>query len=71
MRLHGGAPSRAWVVVILVVLLIASHLLAFHALSRRTWPIALATGAVAIVAIKHLGLIGALVAWLRRRSARR
>jgi hypothetical protein len=68
MRLHGRAPARRWMLAVAVVLVIAAHGFVFRALSNMTLPAIVVSGAIMVVAIKHLGLLGLLYAWLRRRS---
>ncbi len=67
MRPPTGLLTRRWALAIAVVLLVAAHGFLFRVLSM-TWPVALVSGAIVLIAIKHLGLLGLLYARFRRRS---
>jgi membrane protein YdbS with pleckstrin-like domain len=68
MRPRTGVLTSRWTLAIAVVLLIATHVFLFRVLSAMTWPVALVSGAIVLIAIKHLGLLGLLYARFRRRS---
>lgn len=60
-----------WVVALGVAVLIVVHGLVLYGFSLQVaLPAAVLTGAVVLVVLKHLGLIGSLVALLRRRRRR-
>ena len=65
---------RGWLLPVVVAALIAGPILLYFLLPFAGVPIALISGAVAIVALKHLGLLAVLLAplyaILRRRSRR-
>ena len=68
MKPHGGAVKRRWMLAAGVVLLIAGHGFLYHALSNMTLPVAVVSGVIILIAIKHLGLLGLVYARFRRRS---
>jgi hypothetical protein len=68
MRVHGRVPTRPWVLAVGAVLLIAAHGFLYRALSNMTLPVVVVSGAIILIAIKHLGLLGLLYARFRRRS---
>ena len=67
-------PLRHWLLPVAVTALIAGPILLYFLLPFAGVPIALVSGAVAIVALKHLGLLAVLLAplyaMLRQRSRR-
>ena len=69
-RLHGLlAGKRPWVLAVLVIAVLASHgVILRYVLSNATLSAALVSGAVVVLLIKHLGLLGSLYALVRRRS---
>jgi hypothetical protein len=68
MRPHRRVLTRPWMLAVGAVLLIAGHGLLYHALSTMTLPVVVVSGAIILIAIKHLGLFGLLYARFRRRS---
>lgn len=68
-------PSRPWLLIMAVLALIVGPILLYKILPFAGIPAAAAAGVVAIVAIKHLGLIALLLtplyALLRRTRGRR
>jgi hypothetical protein len=67
-------PSRRWLLPVAVAALIAGPILLYFLLPLAGVPLALASGVVAIVALKHLGLLAIVFAplytILRRRRRR-
>jgi hypothetical protein len=75
MTRNGNRPARSWLHAVALAALIAGPILLYFLLPLLGVPIALASGLVAIVALKHLGLLAVLAAPLyaifRRRRRRR
>jgi hypothetical protein len=68
---HGQLLRRTWMIGVGAVVLIAGHAVALRYLSSHTaFPAAVVSGVIALVAIKHLGLLGPLYALIRRRFRR-
>jgi hypothetical protein len=54
---------------LVVLALLAAHVIVLHEISSRVaLPAAIVAGAIALVALKHLGLLSELFDWFRRRS---
>jgi membrane protein YdbS with pleckstrin-like domain len=61
--------TRAWLLLALAVVLIASHALVLrYALQHKSLSAAMVTGIVILVVMTHLGLLSRLFAFFRRRS---
>jgi membrane protein YdbS with pleckstrin-like domain len=67
---HFRLRKRVWMLPLLVVALIAGHAILYYAVSHKVLSAAVASGAIVLVVIKHLGLLGPFYALLRRRSRR-
>jgi hypothetical protein len=78
-RGHGGdgteirkglSPLRPWTVLVVVgVIGVAAHSAAlYYVLSHRRVSVAVVSGVVILIVIKHLGLLGPLYGLFRRRS---
>ena len=70
----GRHPRHRWRSVAAVIVLIAGPVVLYQVLPLIGVPAALVSGAVALIALKHLGLLAVLLtpmyALLRRRSSR-
>lgn len=74
MNEDGRHTLRPWLLVVALVALIGGPIILYHILPVAGVPAALASGLVAVVAVKHLGLAAVLLtplyALLRRRHRR-
>jgi len=69
MRRHSPVPARAWMLALGVVILIAGHgIVLYYFASHVTLSAAVVSGAIVLVVIKHLGLLGRVYALFRRRA---
>jgi hypothetical protein len=60
---------HTWFVVVGAIALVAAHsVVLYHAASHIAAPLAVVLGVVALVVLKHLGVLGPLVAVLRRKT---
>jgi drug/metabolite transporter (DMT)-like permease len=61
---------RPWMLLVLVgVIGLAAHsAVLYYALSHTRASVPVVSGVIILVVIKHLGLLGPLYAWFRRRS---
>ena len=70
----GGHAPRGWRLTVAVIALIAGPLVLYQILPLFGVPAALVSGAVAVIVLKHLGLLAVLLtpmyALLRRRPRR-
>ena len=55
------------VLIVAVVLLLAAHSIAFYFLRNMAISAALVSGVAVLLVIKHLGMLGSLSAYFRRR----
>jgi len=73
MRRHSPLRARAWMLAVGVIILIAGHgVILYYFASHVTLTAAVVSGAVILLVIKHLGLLGsvyALFRWRARRNA--
>jgi len=61
--------GHLWVLVLGAIVLVAMHGIVLHyVFAHAALPAAVVAGVIIVVVAKHLGLIGALSATLRRRS---
>ena len=74
MRESGPHKLRPWVLAVAFVALVGGPVVLYHLLPVAGVSAAVASGVVFVVAVKHVGLLAALVtpyALFRRRSRRR
>ena len=71
MKGHSRLLTLRWMLALGAVVLIAGHAVIFYYILRhRTLSAALVSGAIILVVINHVGLLGPLYALFRRRSRR-
>ena len=72
MRVHGVSTTRAWLLLAIALLLLASHGIILYFVSYRLKLLsgAVVAGLVTLVVIKHLGIAAPVIALLRRRLRR-
>jgi hypothetical protein len=70
MKEHRRLLTRAWILPVGAVVLIAGHVMLPYLLSRAGLTTAVVSGVVVLVVCKHLGLFGLLYGLLRRRPRR-
>ena len=70
MRQHNTMRVRAWILAVGVIIVIAGHGIFLYFASRVPLPAAVVSGAIVLVVIKHLGLLGPVYALFRRRAWR-
>jgi len=71
MRRHSPLRSRAWMLAVGVIILIAGHgIILYYFASHVTLSAAVVSGAIILMVIKHLGVLGPLYALFRRRARR-
>jgi hypothetical protein len=69
-RPHLLARRRVWMLPVLVIVLLAGHgVLLYYVSSHVMLSAAVLSGAIILLVIKHLGLVGPLYALLRRRRS--
>lgn len=71
MRLHPIPTSRVWLLVLAILIALAIHLgVLRYALLHSGVSAGLAVGILALIVVKHLGVLGWLheVIWRRRRT---
>jgi hypothetical protein len=62
---------RFWILSVLLVVLLASHgVILYYGFSHVIPSAAVLSGAILLLVIKHLGLLGPVSAWFRRRRSR-
>ncbi|HEX2481575.1 MAG TPA: hypothetical protein VHQ69_06805 [Methylomirabilota bacterium] len=69
MKAHDRLRTRPWVLLVLVagIGLVAHSVVLYYALSHTALSTAVVSGGIALMVIKHLGLLGPLYALFRRR----
>lgn len=68
---HPRARGRVWMLPVLLVGLLAGHgVILYYVSSHVALSVAVLAGAVILVVIKHLGLLGRVFARYRRRRSR-
>jgi uncharacterized membrane protein HdeD (DUF308 family) len=67
MKGHGGLLARPWMLTAGVITLIAGHIVLFHRLSHTSLSAVVMAGVIVLIMIKHLGLLGPVYAFFRRR----
>lgn len=68
---HLLARGRFWVLLVLLVVLVAGHGVILHYVSSHVvLSVAVLSGAVILLVIKHAGLLGSVYALFRRRRPR-
>jgi hypothetical protein len=66
---HNSILSRRWLLLVLAVVLIASHALVLRfALQHKSLSASVVAGVMLLVVMTHLGLLSRLYALFRRRS---
>jgi heme A synthase len=68
---HSRLVARSWILALVLVAFIAGHGILFYVLSHKLPVAFVASGLIALVVIKHLGLLSPLHALLRRRLRNR
>jgi len=69
MKGHGFRDGRIWILLVITVALIAGHgFFVYYLSSHFALSAAVISGVIAVVVIKHVGLLGSLYGLLRRRS---
>jgi hypothetical protein len=68
---HSRLFPRSWILALVLVAFIAGHGILFYVLSHKLLAASVASGLIALVVIKHLGLLSPLYALLRRRIRNR
>jgi hypothetical protein len=68
MRGHGFLGGRIWIVLVITAALIAGHGFFLYYFSSHFALSAAVVGVIAVVVIKHVGLLGSLYGLLQRRS---
>jgi hypothetical protein len=71
MKGHSRLSARSCILLLVLVALIAAHGILIYTLSYKFLAASVATGLIALVVIKHLGLLGPLYALLRRGTRHR
>jgi hypothetical protein len=70
-QLHLLAHRRFWIPPVLLVVLLAGHgIILYYGFSHVIPAAAVLSGAIILLVIKHLGLLGRVSAWFRRRRSR-
>jgi hypothetical protein len=64
------ARRRGWILLLLVAVLAGHGVILYYALSHVTLSAAVLSGAIILLLIKHVGLLGPVYAWFRRRRPR-
>ena len=67
---HLLARRRGWILLLLVAVLAGHGVILYYALSHVTLSAAVLSGAIILLVIKHVGLLGPLYALFRRRGSR-
>jgi drug/metabolite transporter (DMT)-like permease len=63
---------RPWILAVLLVLLLAGHgVILYYASSRVNLSAAVLSGAIILLVLKHVGLLGPVYALLRRLRSRK
>lgn len=69
MTAHNGIHLRRWLLLVLAVVLIASHAFVLrYALLHKSLSTAVVAAATLLVVVTHLGLLGRIYASFRRHS---
>jgi hypothetical protein len=68
MRGHGFLGGRIWILLVITVALIAGHGFFLYYFASHFALSAAVVGVIAVVVIKHVGLLGSLYGLLQRRS---
>lgn len=64
---HGSLLKKGWLVPVLVAILLTAHAFIFYRVqSRMAWSLVL--GLVLLVVLKHVGVLGPIYAFRKRRS---
>ena len=67
---HRLARRRVWMLPVLVIVLLAAHgVILYYVSSHAMVSAAVLSGAIILLAIKHMGLVGPLYALFRRRRS--
>ena len=67
MKKHSEFLRRAWILPLAAIALIAIHAFALHyVLSHAAFSTAILSGAIILITIQHMGLLGSAYARLRR-----
>jgi hypothetical protein len=66
MRIYSALRVRTWILTVGVIILIAGHGIFLYFASHVPLSAAVVSGAIVLVVIKHLGLLGPVYALLRR-----
>jgi len=70
-QLHLLARRRVWILPVLLVVLLAGHsVILYYGSSHRMLTAAVLSGAISLLVIKHVGLLGPVSALFRRRRSR-
>ena len=71
MKGHRILGGHSWLVVVIMAMLIAGHgFLLYYVSSHLVFSAVVVWGVIAVVAVKHLRLLGSLYALVRRRFRR-
>jgi hypothetical protein len=70
MKIVSRLSARPGVLVAVVVALLAAHGLAFYFLRHLALSATVASGLIALIVLKHLGMFSSLYALIRRRTRR-
>jgi len=68
MKGHSFLGGRIWILLVITVVLIAGHGFFLYYFSSHFALSAAVVGVIAVVVIKHVGLLGSLYGLLQRRS---
>jgi len=68
MKGHSFLSGRIWILLVITVVLIVGHGFFLYYLSSHFALSAAVVGVIAVVMIKHVGLLGSLWGLLQRRS---
>ena len=64
-----GRAIPLWLLALALVV-VAVHIVSFRMMMKLAWPTAVSVGIIAIVIVKHVGLLGSAYNRLRRRRGR-
>jgi hypothetical protein len=68
MKLHNGLPTRSWILLPGIVVLIAGHFIFFNRLRQAGLSLTVLSSLALLMIAKHLGVLGSLYAFVRRRT---